>query len=374
VISGSGTLALEERRVLARRATRSRISCAVKQIGPRCWTRWLQIWCCKKNGARASTSPQGKKSPSARPDGQVTCPYGTTRGRQLLCDLLLIAVGIEPALDYLPQRRLPRARRARRWAHADQRPPMSTRRASHRNGRAAQRGCVSSGSGIRHSQAAWRVHMPERCLLPRQRSARPFITLLSHGPPFRLPWPDTRPPALLTELVAGPQPRNYRKVILQNGVAVGALLWASAGRLWPSNAPSITGSTSGRGPPPLLRAVRPGAWLSEQSAPAPLLTPERAEIATLCRDGLEAQGENCPAHHRAGAARARQRAHPGAGCPDEAPLETSPAARTRYRLGTRRPATISCSGIARLRATMPKSSPPPRLFLFATSPAASGSM
>jgi len=168
VISGSGTLALESARSPARRGYEVTHLCASADLGPSAGRGGFRFWCCKKNGARASTSPQGKKSPGARPGCQVTA-VRTTRGRQLLASPL-IAVGIEPALDYLRGSGVSLGRGVRVDGLMRTRSPMSTRRANliETSSRSAGRVRVL-GSGIRpFNRPAWR-----RCTMAGALSAPP---------------------------------------------------------------------------------------------------------------------------------------------------------------------------------------------------------
>ena len=187
-------------------------------------------------------------------NGQVSSVI-TTRGERIPCELALIAIGIEPLIDFIRASGIA----CGRGVKVD-----NGMRTSVPNIYAAGDVIETTDEftgrtrvlgqwfpAIQQAQVAAYTMLgllnPSHPFYPRSPAGTSsgyrnyYNATFLYGLDFVSVGLTTRPPAAgYQEVIAAPQPRNYRKAILKNGVIVGALLLGSANRRWPSNAPSIT--------------------------------------------------------------------------------------------------------------------------------------
>jgi NADPH-dependent 2,4-dienoyl-CoA reductase/sulfur reductase-like enzyme/Fe-S-cluster-containing hydrogenase component 2/CRP-like cAMP-binding protein len=227
-------------------------------------------------------------------DGEV-CGVQTTRGRQIACELVLIAVGIEPAIDFLRGSGVV----CQRGVRVD-----DCMRASVPDVYAAGDvvETVEALSGRARLVGQWypaiqqaRIaaqHMAGTSSAPSQNASNAFYNAtFLRGLDFVSLGLTTRPAATgFYEVVAEPQPRSYRKVILHNGVAVGALLLGERGQALALKR-AIDHHVNLA---PIARQLFASdfdldAWLTRQGVPAPLLALAGNATGEMHRADLELQ-------------------------------------------------------------------------------------
>jgi NADPH-dependent 2,4-dienoyl-CoA reductase/sulfur reductase-like enzyme/Fe-S-cluster-containing hydrogenase component 2/CRP-like cAMP-binding protein len=233
VVCGSGTLALESAETLIQRG------CQVTHLlrGKLLWSEVLD-----PVASDMVLQEEQRAGIEVRTEEEITCILGedgqvrgvlTTRGEQIPCELVLIAIGIEPVIDFIQSSGIACGRGVR---------VDHTMRTSspdiYAAGDVVETTDTLSGRtrvpgqwfpAIQQAQvAAYHMLSPARSLPPELMAvaSAPFYnaTFLC-GLDFVSIGLTTCPAAPgFQELLAEPQPRSYRKVILHNGCAVGALL------------------------------------------------------------------------------------------------------------------------------------------------------
>ena len=295
MVYGSGTLALESAETLAQRGY------AVTHLlrGQRLWSEVLDAVASdmvlqeeRRAGIEVCTGEEIAQIIGQ--DGEV-CGVQTTQGRQFPCDLLLIAVGIEPAIDFLRGSGVA----CGRGIKVD-----SCMRTSVPDVYAAGDviETIEALSGRTRVLGQWYPAIQQARIAasnmagvlsaPSQAASSPFynatflrgLTFVSLGL--------TTCPATsgFYELVAEPQPRSYRKLILQNGIAVGALLLGERGQALALKR-AIDHHVNLA---PIARQLFApdfdlDTWLSGQGIPAPLLSLAREGTGELHMADMEVQ-------------------------------------------------------------------------------------
>ena len=282
VVCGSGTLALESAETLAQQGY------AVTHLlrGQLLWSEVLDAVASdmvlqeeRRAGIEVCTGEEVAQIIGQ--DGEV-CGVRTTRGRQLPCELVLIAVGIEPALDFLRGSGVAYGRGVKVdngmhtsvpdvYAAGD---IIETTEAL--SGRTRVLG--QWYPAIQQARIAALEMAGASSASSQEANASFYNATFLRGLNFVALGLTTRPPVPgFYEVVAEPQPRSYRKLLLHNGIAVGALLLGDR-----EQALTIKRAIDHRvNLAPIARQLFSAdfeldAWLTRQGIPAPLLTSPRA--------------------------------------------------------------------------------------------------
>ncbi|HEY0756873.1 MAG TPA: FAD-dependent oxidoreductase [Ktedonobacteraceae bacterium] len=280
VVCGSGTLALESAETLAQRGY------AVTHLlrGQLLWSEVLDAVASdmvlqeeRRAGIKVHTGEEITQVMGQ--DGEV-CGVYTSRGRQLPCELLLIAVGIEPMIEFLRGSGVTCGRGVK--VDSCMRTSVPEIYAA---GDIVE--SVEGLSGRTRVLGQWypaiqqariaALHMAGalRSAPPGTGSALYNATFLRGLNFVSLGLTSCPAAANFSEIVAEPQPRSYRKVILHNGVAVGALLLGErAQALALKRAIDHHVNLAPVARQLFTDSFDLDAWLSARNIPAPLLTPE----------------------------------------------------------------------------------------------------
>lgn len=297
VVCGSGTLALESAEILAQRGF------AVTHLlrGRRLWSEVLDAVASdmvlqEERRAGIEVCCEEELVQIVGQEGEVRTVY-TSRARQLPCDLLLIAVGIEPALDFLRGSGMACARGilvdncmrtncADVYAAGDvveSVEPLSGR----------SRLLGQWYPAIQQARVA-ALHMAGALAASPQVVRAPFYNAtFLQGLSFVSLGLTLRPEAAgFQEIVAEPQPRSYRKLLLRNGTAMGVLLLGERGQaLAFKRALDHHVDLSAVAERIFAADFDLDAWLTQQGIPAPLLTPERDDTSEIPALAAEVQTE-----------------------------------------------------------------------------------
>lgn len=297
VVCGSGTLALESAETLAARG----YEVTHLMRGQRLWSEVLDAVASdmilqEERRAGIEVSTEEEITRIIGQDGEVlgVC---TTRGRQIPCQLVLVAIGIEPNLELLNGSgvvcgrgvqvdRFMRTSVPDIYAAGDiieSVEPLSGR----------TRVLGQWYPAIQQARIA-ALHMSGSISVPPPASEAPFYNAtFLHGLDFVALGLTRRPQAAsFHEIVAEPQPRSYRKVVLRNGIAVGALLLGERGQALALKR-AIDHHVNLA---PIARQIFSPAfdldeWLNQQGVPAPLLRLENNDTGQQSAITLKARSE-----------------------------------------------------------------------------------
>ncbi|HXR64590.1 MAG TPA: FAD-dependent oxidoreductase, partial [Ktedonobacteraceae bacterium] len=297
VVCGSGTLALESAETLAQRGY------AVTHLlrGQQLWSEVLDAVASdmvlqeeRRAGIEVCTGEEIAQIVGQ--DGEV-CGIRTTLGREIPCEMVLIAVGIEPTIAFLRGSGVACGRGVKvddcmRTSVAD----------IYAAGDVIE--TVETLSGRTRVLGQWypaiqqariaALNMARALSAPPQTAGASFYNAtFLRGLNFVALGLTTRPAASgFYEVVAEPQPRSYRKVILLNGIAVGALLLGERGQaLTLKRAIDHHVNLASVARQLFAPDFELDAWLTQQGVPAPLLTPGQDGIGEIPVTGPEVQTE-----------------------------------------------------------------------------------
>lgn len=295
VICGSGTLALESAETLAQRGYQ--VTHLLR--GQRLWSEVLDgvasdMILQEERRAGIDVGIEEEITRIVGQDGEV-CGVFTTRGRQLPCELVLIAIGIEPRIDFLRDSGVACGRGVQVDAHMRTSVPDIyaagdvTENIEALSGRTRILG--QWYPAIQQARLA-ALHMAGALSSPPPVVEAPFYNAtFLYGLDFvSLGLTNLPESSSFHEIIAEPQPRSYRKVVLCNGIATGALL---LGERKQALALKRAIDHHANLAPIARQLFTPSfdldAWLTQQGISAPLLIPERAGTGKLSSASPEIQ-------------------------------------------------------------------------------------